>query len=320
MKNILSFVNPFKVISEVRALSVRQAFIDPISSFFKLLPANSPEHKRTKASRKYRIVAGLCIISLLLSGYLIYHKRTYTQEFFASFKIIPSGINEIFKDFPMRIYSYMHFWYSLRDDFTQTEFRVASLDEEFTAKVSQLILIDRNSGFSELGGMVFLDNGKMNFVVIESKFLTVANEIDAILKKNKNLRHAYDKYEGLILNTFKYDKVFMNFAVKAKRWMDRDLSSLAPVKKFLEISLITFREYYAINEDSMMEQFYGGYRGDYVGNFHIHRYGSEPSVNDLETSKYEDKFVIISQGSKKFQIAWLRKGKIYMKSNQFFNE
>jgi hypothetical protein len=63
------------------------------------------------------------------------------------------GGKELSKDFPLRIYSYVHFWYNQKNDLSKKNFIDTFLDTGFNANVAQLIRNDPQNGSAELGGV-----------------------------------------------------------------------------------------------------------------------------------------------------------------------
>ncbi|MDA3840253.1 MAG: hypothetical protein PF572_04130 [Patescibacteria group bacterium] len=224
------------------------------------------------------------------------------------------GGKELSKDFPLRIYSYVHFWYNQKNDLSKKNFIDTFLDTGFNANVAQLIRNDPQNGSAELGGgIIFHRNNKLNFITIESAFLPIAREIKTSLENESLLIPNFKKYKGEIEKRFGDDLAIKSF----NRWFVREPGNLLAIKKYLQHAVFLSNYSYFLDIDSVMEQFYGSYHGEYVGNFHIHRYGDPVSDIDLEGSKIEDKFVIISQSNNKFQIAWLRESKTFYISEQF---
>ena len=311
MRKTISIINPIIIFKEIRNLSFYEAVLKPCPAYLKT--DNNYWSESNKIALKYRLVFLFCLLLIANSFYLLSNKLTFTQEIRKNYKELFIGGEELSKDFPLRIYSYLNFWYSFKDDLKKSEIENAFLKSSFKPNVASLIRRDLNIGSAELGGIIFYKNNELKFVTLESAFLPMATDIKNSLQNNELLLSKFVKYKSEIEKRFGDDMAIKGF----NRWFKREPGNMIAIKKYLQHSVFLSNYSYFLDIDSVMKQFYGLSQGEYIGNFHIHRYGDPVSQVDLDGSLVEDKFVIISQSNKKFQIVWLRKGKIFYTSEQF---
>ncbi len=313
MRNFFSLLNPFRVISNIKDISFFDGMIKPFAEYLAFKKKGEYWNKENKLALKYRLVFFFSLLLIVNSVYLISNKKTFTEEVQENYQKAILGTRELSKDFPLRIFSYINFWYRAKDDLSLFELKDAFENPLFISDVSGLIEKDLRNGSAELGGIIFLKNKKLNFIVLESAFLSVAKDIEKSLSNEKDFLKKFELYKPEIEKRFGDDLAILAL----NRWLKRDPGNKDAKKRYLRHSIMLSNYSYFLDIDAVMEQFYAFDIGDYLGNFHIHRYGDPVSQVDLEGSIIEDKYVIISQSNKKFKIAWLKNGKINYISKQF---
>lgn len=315
MVSFFDKINPFKFYLEIRKISFYQGVIKPFFAYYQITPDNDYWTKEKIIALKYRLVMLSCFLSIILSYYIIANKTSYASTINEGYNNLSLGINELKKDFPLRIYAYIHFFFSQEKNFKKENFEKAITSTSFVPSVTSLIKKDLQNGSAELGGIIFFKKESFNFVVLESSFLEVARDIQKSINNEDLLRVKFVQYREEIEKRFGE-----NLAIKSiNRWIEREPENIEAIKRYLQFSVFLSNYSYFLDEDTLMEEFYGNYRGSYIGNFHVHRYGDPVSDVDLESSFLEDKFVIISKNKNNFEFVWLRKGEIYIKSEYVFD-
>ncbi|MBI5401238.1 hypothetical protein HZB05_00180 [Candidatus Wolfebacteria bacterium] len=293
----------------------KKAVLMPFSEYYKVKPDNDYWNKQNKYAFWYRIIAMTALLTIFFSATSI-SKKQYPWELMKKYLLQASaGIAELSKDFPNRFLAYPRLWLSQYYNLSTEEIETALNDKFVRVVIFGLVKRSETLKFSELGGAIFLKNGKLDFYVLDNPVRLIAVDISDTLNTGdpEKLLPKYSQYKKIIQEKFGYEVAISKMGANLeKRPTDKDAA-----RRILGLFIFLCSYDHQINFDVLLKLFYDGSKGQYIGNFHIHQYGDPPSSVDLESSEIENKFVIVRISDKKATFYWLKNQKIALEKDLF---
>jgi len=294
-------------LSKIITLSFQEAVLDPFSGYYKTKLDNAYWDSRNKKALWYRIIVLLATVVILSSFISISTKQSPWKLAAENYALARQGWPMMTKDFPMRLIAYPRMWWSVNFNRPKKDDIDEALNDSRT-KTSIFGMLRTRLSFSEIGGAAFLKDGLLVFYPIDSPNRLIALEIKGALDDDVRLAEKYHKYKDVIQNKFGDDPAIRKMGVAiAKKPDDK-----ATMKRILMHFAVLSNFDYEVNFDELLELFYyKDSKGQYAGQFHVHKMGEKPSSMDLKSSKIDNIFVLSEISDYKTTFYWLKGGKVF---------
>jgi hypothetical protein len=294
-------------LSKIITLSFKEAVLDPISGYYKTKLNNAYWDSRNKKALWYRIIALLATVVILFSFISISTKQCPWKLATEKYALARQGWPMMTKDFPLRLIAYPRMWWNVNFNGPQKGDIDEALNDSRTKTLIFGMLRTRLS-FSEIGGAAFLKDGLLVFCPIDSPNRLIALEIKGALDDDTRLAEKYQKYKDVIQKKFGDDPAISKMGVALRKKPD----DKATMKRILMHFAVLSNFDYEVNFDELLELFYyKDSKGQYAGQFHVHKMGEKPSLMDLKSSKIDNIFVLSEISGYKTTFYWLKGGKVF---------
>jgi hypothetical protein len=294
-------------LSKIITLSFKEAVLDPIPGYYKMKLNNVYWDSRNKKALWYRIIILLATVVIVSSFVSISNKQCPWELAAEKYAIARQGWPMMTKDFPMRLIAYPRMWWNVNFNAPKKDDIFAALNDSRTKTLIFGMQRTRLS-FSEIGGAAFLKNGMLVFYPIDSPNRLIALEIKGALDHDARLVAKYQKYKDVIQKKFGDDPAISKLGVAIRKKPD----DKATMKRILMHFVFLSNFDYEANFDELLELFYDkDSKGQYAGQFHVHKMGEKPSLVDLESSKIDNIFVLSEVSGYKTTFYWLKGGKVF---------
>jgi hypothetical protein len=298
-------------LSKIITLSFKEAVVDPISGYYKTKPYDAYWNYRNKKALWYRLIALLAMV-VILSSFISIKTKQYPWKLAAEeYALAQQGWPMMTKDFPMRLIGYLRMWWSVTFERPKMEDIDEALNDN---RIKTLIfgMLRTRLPFSEIGGAAFLKDGVLVLYPIDSPNRLIALEIKGALDEDARLVEEYQKYKDVIQNKFGNDLAISKMSATIRKKPDDKVIMKRMLKHFVFLSNFD----YEVNFDKLLELFcYKDAKGQYAGQFHVHKMGEKPSLMDLESSKIDNIFVFSEISGYKTTFYWLKEGKVFYEKN-----
>jgi len=289
------------------SLSFREAVMVPFTSYYKLRPDNAWWSEHNQKTFWYRIIVMITIMMIFVSSISISKNQYPWKLAEEKYQWAKQGFPEMVKDFPLRLIAYPRMWATKFNKLKISEADFALRDNSVRASITGLIRESWHVRYSELGGVVFLKEGRLIFYTLDNPNRLIAEDIEKSLKNDNLLPAKYEQYKKIIQEKFGHERAIKKMGAILENDPDNKLFQRRILSLFA--FLCTFD--HQVDLEQLLELFYDGSKGKYVGNFHVHQFGDKPSLTDLESSQVEDKFIISDISGYKTTFYWLKGGKIF---------
>ncbi len=294
-------------LSKIITLSFKEAVLDPIPGYYKTKLNNAYWDSRNKDALWYRLIALLATLVILFSFVSISTKQYPWKLAAEEYALARQGWPMMTKDFPLRLIAYPRMWWNVNFNGPKKGDIDEALNDSRTKTLIFGMLRTRLS-FSEIGGAAFLKDGLLAFYPIDSPNRLVALEIKGALDDDARLMGKYQKYKDVIRNKFSDDPAISKMGMVLRKKPD----DKATMKRILTHFVFLSNFDYEVNFDELLELFYyKDSKGQYAGQFHVHKMGEKPSPTDLKSSKIDNIFVLSEISGYKTTFYWLKGGKIF---------
>jgi hypothetical protein len=293
-------------LSKIITLSFKEAVLEPFPGYYKMKPNNAYWDGRNKRALWYRIIVLLATVVIVFSFVSISHKQYPWKLAAEKYALARQGWPMMTKDFPMRLIAYPRMWWNVNFNGPKKDDIDAALNDSRTKTLIFGLLRTRLS-FSEIGGAAFLKNGLLVFYPIDNPNRLIALEIKKALDDDARLAEKYQKYKDVIQKKFGDDPAISKLGAAIRKTNDK-----AKMKRILMHFVFLSNFDYEVNFDKLLELFYfKDSKGQYAGQFHVHKMGEKPSLVDLESSKINNIFVLSEVSGDKTTFYWLKGGKVF---------
>lgn len=305
---VMNLINRFRLnLNNIITLSFREAVLEPISGYYRIKLNNAYWDGRNKKALWYRIIALLATV-VICSSFVSISTKRYPWELAAEeYALARQGWPMMTKDFPTRLIAYARMWWQVNFNGPNKDEIDEALNNSRT-KTSIFGMRKTRLPFSEIGGAAFLKDGSLVFYPIDSPNRLIALEINGALDDNARLTDKYHKYKDLIQNKFGDDPAISKMGAALREKPD----DKAAMKRLLMHFAFLSNFDYEVNFDELLELFsYKDTKGQYAGQFHVHKMGEQPSPMDLKSSQIDNVFVLSEISGYKTTFYWLKGGKVF---------
>jgi hypothetical protein len=305
---VMNLINKFRLnFYNIITLSFREAVLEPISGYYRIKLNNAYWDGRNKKALWYRIIALLATV-VIFSSFVSISTKQYPWELAAEeYALARQGWPMMTKDFPTRLIAYARMWWNVNFNRPKKDEIDEALNNSRT-KTSIFGMRKTRLPFSEIGGAAFLKDGSLVFYPIDSPNHLIALEINRALDDDTGLTEKYQKYQDVIQNKFGDDPAISKMGVAIRKRPD----DKATMKRILMHFVFSSNFDYEVNFDELLELFYyKDTKGQYAGQFHVHKMGEKPSLKDLESSRIDNVFVLSEISGYKTTFYWLKGGKVF---------
>ncbi len=294
-------------LSKIITLSFKEAVLDPIPGYYRTKLNNAYWDNRNKKALLYRIIALLATAVIIFSFASISTKQCPWKLAAEEYALARQGWPMMTKDFPLRLIAYPRMWWNVNFNGPKK----SDIDEALNdSRTKTLIfgMLRTRLPFSEIGGAAFLKGGSLVFYPIDSPNRLIALEIKEALDDDARLAEKYQKYKHVIQKKFGDDPAIIKMDAALRKKPDDKSTMKRILMHFAALSNFD----YEVNFDELLELFYyKDSKGQYCGQFHVHKMGEKPSLTDLKSSEIDNVFVLSEVGGYKTTLYWLKGGKVF---------